>query len=274
VLYVFEAEPWTHSRMPKHGQLVRLLDPPVGRLVVSQATRLAAQRAALLYADVISRTDVNLAGFLRCVLVFADDFAYDSIPGVQRSSTSLFPEPSEDPFYRHLIAFPGAVTFECGSGQLAHPLDLARYLDSAEVPPEALDGPTALECRQLVGKYCLKCRLMTEKVELSDPLFHRFLSGEGETLFEDTGVEVKEPDFLAFGRALVALEWAKAGQAEDAIRLARDAADAAAAAGFEIIQKVMALFENLARDVPAPHAVAMLSAMLNDAESSTAPDAN
>jgi hypothetical protein len=141
VLYVFDLPEWDGMVVPTEVEIVNLEQSMIGEWLAANATRLSAQRAALLHAQWAEGNDVG--PFVRASIALAGDFDASTVPGLQRTTRELFPPPLDDRFYDVLLRLPAQIQFQ--PTHLEHPLNVPCYLSEEPnvwqaVAPDQIEG--------------------------------------------------------------------------------------------------------------------------------------
>lgn len=125
--YVFDVSEWTGIAPPPHGALVDLSSQPL----LSKSARIKAQAACLLAAD-SSIDGGDLRRFYACEPIPVMSL----MPGEPRlndSTETLFPDPSQDPWYDLFLSVP--LAWQAGTDsrslKLTRPLDVSSYFYSS-----------------------------------------------------------------------------------------------------------------------------------------------
>jgi hypothetical protein len=136
VLYVFDVPVWAGAILPKFGELVDLRTVSAGVGLAEEATRLHRQHGCLLHArPALGSGDVG--PLARLAIELGDDFDVSSVPGIDRSTTTLFPSPDEDSVYALLMLIPGQLRFE--PTRVESPLKMPWYVDDPSIPDRECD---------------------------------------------------------------------------------------------------------------------------------------
>jgi len=179
VIYVLDSPVWNGEGVPKHGESVDLLAMGAG-ILPEEATRLKRQTASLVYVDVATP---SLDASLRAVIRLAPDFDRPSVPTWGRTTHDVFPQPSEDPFYRTLLNIPAQPLVE-DPKTFRNPLSIPCYLsvpdkavpDSSEVEQYAAFGPP------IHPPLCHAFLLTSEAAETGGPVAVQ--TDDGECLYQ------------------------------------------------------------------------------------------
>ena len=171
VVYVFDLPEWDGVVSPEAGVIVNPWKSPLKQWISDFATRLRVQHAALLHANPNLTESGDVGPLARCAIELSADFDRSGVPGLERSTSELFPMPADDPFYRNLLALPAS--FQFSPSRLEHPLNVYWYFTA---PPGAADE---------LSPYLQYC------IHLLPPLLYPELSGpqapKGFTPVSDAG---------------------------------------------------------------------------------------
>ncbi len=133
-LYVFDVPEWTGIGSLPHGALLDLSSRPM----LSKSSRIKIQKACLLGANP-SIKGGDLQEFYACVPILVG-WPMEGAPRLGDSTDLLFPDPSEDPWYRSFLSIPltWVVDPESRVLKLARPLEIASYFYSSKTKREEI----------------------------------------------------------------------------------------------------------------------------------------
>jgi len=147
VLYVFDLPEWDGNIMPLDVSVVDPWKAPVRSWIETQATRLAAQHAALIHAHPRFTNHGDIGRFASIAIELAGGFDRSTAPGLDRPTHAIFPTPARDPFYAQLLGLPAQQCFD--PTRLQHPLNVYWYVSDDTCSDDEMH-PFLQACTHLV----------------------------------------------------------------------------------------------------------------------------